>query len=293
MIYELENQRLKVQVNSMGAEMWSIFDKHSQTEHLWQGDPSVWGRRAPVLFPICGKLVNDSCVIDGKTYSIPMHGFARDYEHQVIAADKDSLSLRFTQSEETLRRYPFRFSLDTRYRLEDNRLSCTFEVTNAGDGVLPFSIGYHAGFQCPFDSQRSIEDYSLVFEKKETAAELLCDGFLTGGQRNYLHDQDIIPLHDRLFPNSFILTGLQSDYVGIVEKDTGREVRVFIKGFPYVTFWSTPNKVPFVCIEPWYGVPDPADTDGDFRKKPGIQKIAPGECFCCTQTIEIRDGAQK
>jgi len=63
----------------MGAELWSILDKHTLTEHLWQGDPAVWGRRAPNLFPICGKLVNDSCVINGKTYHIPMHGFARDY----------------------------------------------------------------------------------------------------------------------------------------------------------------------------------------------------------------------
>ena len=292
MIYELENDRLKVQINSMGAELWSILEKHTLTEHLWQGDPAVWGRRAPNLFPICGKLVNDSCVINGKTYHIPMHGFARDYEHQVLSQSKDCIRFRFTQSKETLEKYPFSFYLDTCYELHGNQLSCTFEVKNTGSGVLPFSIGFHTGYICPFDTEHTIEDYSLVFEKKETASQVLCNDFLAGGEKLYLNGENTIPLHNQLFPQSFILKGLQSDYVSIVENSTGREVRVSISGFPYVVFWSTPQKVPFVCIEPWYGMPDRADTDGDFLNKTGLQTIAQGESFCCNQTIEIKGRAK-
>ncbi len=287
MIYQLENRRFRVQINSMGAELWSFYDKRSGTEHLWQGDPAVWGRRAPVLFPICGRLVDDRYTIGGKSYRMPLHGFVRDYEHEVTFAGEDRLSLRFTQNEETLRSYPFAFTFETHYRLEENRLDCTFEITNTGDEELPFSVGYHAGFTCPFDSSRPVEDYSLVFEKRETANQLLGNGFLSGEEQICLRDENCIPLHDRLFPQSITLKGLESSYIGIVEQGSGREVRVWIEGFPYVTLWSTPEKVPFICIEPWYGLPDRADTDGDFLKKPGLQRVQPGERFCCTQRVEI------
>ena len=50
-MYSIENQYLKIEVSSLGAELQSIFDKEMKQEVLWQGDKKYWGRRAPVLFP--------------------------------------------------------------------------------------------------------------------------------------------------------------------------------------------------------------------------------------------------
>ncbi len=289
MIYILENDQLKIQINSVGAELWSIVDKSDAVEHLWQGDPAVWDRRAPNLFPFCGRLKDNQCIIDGSIYKATLHGFARDYDHKVLQQSKTSITFCLTESEETLAKYPFRFCLNTRYELIGDKLLCTFRVENTNSGEMPFSIGYHTGYMCPFDRMHSIEDYSLVFEEKETAEEILCNenGLITGEKKLYLDNQNIIPLHNDLFASSFILTGLKSKYVSITENATGRAVKVCIKDFPYVVFWSTPDQVPFVCVEPWYGLPDKADTDGQFAQKPGIQKIGAGEHFDCTQTIQI------
>lgn len=54
----LENNLLKVEVSSFGAELQSITSKVSGYEYLWQGDPAFWKRRSPVLFPIVGALWN-------------------------------------------------------------------------------------------------------------------------------------------------------------------------------------------------------------------------------------------
>lgn len=76
----LENDILKVQINTHGAELCAIYHKKTQLEYLWNGNPTYWKRHAPVLFPIVGKLKENQCVIDGKTYEMNQHGFARDME---------------------------------------------------------------------------------------------------------------------------------------------------------------------------------------------------------------------
>lgn len=55
MIYTLENDSLKVQVNSHGGELWSIQTKDG-AEYLWQGDEAYWKDRALNLFPYIARL---------------------------------------------------------------------------------------------------------------------------------------------------------------------------------------------------------------------------------------------
>lgn len=54
MNYTLKNDHLNVVVDTFGAEIHSI--QHDDIEYLWQADAKFWGRHAPVLFPIVGKL---------------------------------------------------------------------------------------------------------------------------------------------------------------------------------------------------------------------------------------------
>jgi galactose mutarotase-like enzyme len=227
--------------------------------------------------------------IDDNTYQAPMHGFARDYEYKVVKQSETSITFIFSSNEQTVKMYPYQFRLYTKYELDNNKLHCSFEVENCNDYEMLFSLGYHTGLMCPLDNTKVIEDYSLIFEKKETPVEILCneEGLLSGEQRVYFENKDTIKLHNKLFKASFILSQLKSDYVSIVENTTGRYVKVSIKDVPYVVFWSTPDNVKFICIEPWYGLPDDCNTDGQFAKKPGIQSINAGECFTCIQTIEI------
>ncbi|HHW22195.1 MAG TPA: aldose 1-epimerase family protein [Clostridiaceae bacterium] len=289
MIYTIENDLLKIQINSLGAELWSFYDKKNRTEHLWQGDEAYWPGRAPVLFPYCGRLKDKRYFLDNKEYGSGIHGFASHYEHTVVYQDSRRITFLFEDNVETMKVYPYRFRLYSVFELEGSRLAQTLRVENPNEGDMYFSLGFHTGFMLPFDDKRSIEDYTIVFDTDETPYEIMCNssGLLSGGKRLFFENKRTIPLHHRLFANdSFILSGLKSEHVSIVEKDTGKAIRVRIKGFPYTVFWSTPNEVRFVCIEPWYGLPDMHDTDGDFTKKPGILKLTPDQSFSCQQTIE-------
>ena len=65
----LENEALKVTINSFGAELASIQGKATDTEYLWNADAKFWKRTAPVLFPFVGSLKNKEYHYEGKIYS--------------------------------------------------------------------------------------------------------------------------------------------------------------------------------------------------------------------------------
>ena len=76
----LENEKLKVKVSDRGAELISVTEKHSGRERLWQADPAIWNRHAPILFPFVGKVNDGKYRIDGREYEMKtQHGFARDH----------------------------------------------------------------------------------------------------------------------------------------------------------------------------------------------------------------------
>lgn len=53
----LENEYLRVTVADRGAELISVWDKERQEERIWTGEPEVWNRHAPLLFPFVGKVI--------------------------------------------------------------------------------------------------------------------------------------------------------------------------------------------------------------------------------------------
>ena len=52
----LSNGILEIAVAETGAELTSLRRVTSPHEYLWQGDPTFWDRRAPILFPIVGRV---------------------------------------------------------------------------------------------------------------------------------------------------------------------------------------------------------------------------------------------
>ena len=79
----IKNDKLCVAISPKGAELQSIKDA-SGKEYLWQADPRFWERRSPILFPIVGSLWNGRCNINGKTYEMGRHGFARDCNFELV-----------------------------------------------------------------------------------------------------------------------------------------------------------------------------------------------------------------
>ena len=180
----IHNEFLTLTVDTHGAEAVSLKNAAGE-EMLWQADPSIWARHAPILFPWTGKLTGGALVHEGKTYKGGQHGFARDLEHTLVKAEGDTIQLRLESTPEIkAQRFPFDFVLTSTFRLEGKTVHHTLTVENPADSAqtLRFGIGYHPAFQVPFDDQHTTQDYEFRFDQPESPMILDCsaNGLLSG-----------------------------------------------------------------------------------------------------------------
>jgi galactose mutarotase-like enzyme len=277
----LENEQLIAKFKTEGAELTSVKDKDSGQEYIWQAEPTVWARHAPVLFPIVGRLKDDQYTLNGDTFTMKQHGFARDQDFSVVDQTKTQITFGLTASPTTQEQYPFNFVLDIRYTLRGRELEVAYTVINRDQTVMPFSIGAHPAFYCPAQQDQQWQEYHLVFEEPETLERHLLDsGLRTGETKRLLTNEKVLPLHRQLFEaDAIIFKHPTSERVSIVrQSDSQPMVTVQFAGFPYLGIWQKVG-ADFYCIEPWYGLADATDASGDFTEKEGIQKLSPDEQF--------------
>ncbi len=286
MRYSIENDSIRLTVDTHGAEAVSVVNKHSGAEMLWCGDPAVWGRHAPILFPYTGKLTGGKMIAKGMEYAGGQHGFARDVEHQLISQSEDTLVLELQADSQTLPKWPYAFVLRSTFRIEETTVHHTLTVENPVEEQLRFGIGYHPAFAVPFDDKHDTEDYEFRFEELESplCVSALPNGLLNGQSYYLARNTRRIPLTDELFENdSFCMVNLRSKSLAIVEKDTGRRVSCDIGGYPYTLIWSAKAKpVRFVCIEPWHSLPGEEDGPLQWEQRPCAASLRQGESWSTT-----------
>jgi galactose mutarotase-like enzyme len=291
MKYLLENDQLLVEVKEQGAELSSLRNKQTGLEYLWQADPAVWARHAPVLFPIVGKLKDNTYRLNGNSYSMSQHGFARDMDWVWEEGTGDKLVFSLKENQETLQQYPFFFELRAIYALEGDLLSVSYEVLNRSDEEMPFSIGAHPGFRCPLQEEERYEDYYLEFEKpEELNRQFLKGGLRTGKSRKLpLQEGRELPLKTELFKNdAIVVEGVKSNWLSLRSRAHPHGLRFEMEeGFPYLGIWTKPGNRQFICIEPWHGVADREEGQEDIRQKEGINLLPTGKSFRCTYKIRV------
>ena len=168
MQYTIENEYLRLTVDTHGAEAVSVVNKATGAEMLWCGDPAVWGRHAPILFPYTGKLTGGKMIAKGKEYAGGQHGFARDVEHTLVGKTETSLTLVLQANEETRAKWPYEFELRSTFELVEKTVRHTLAVYNPSEPELRFGIGYHPAFAIPFDDAHTPADYEFRFDALES-----------------------------------------------------------------------------------------------------------------------------
>lgn len=292
MIYTLENDSIKITASTFGGELNSITSKKDNTEFLWNGDAKYWKYHAPILFPIVGKVKDGKYKVDGETFELPQHGLARTREFNMIEKDENHIIFELTWSEDTLKVYPYKFSLKITYTLVDNGVVTTYTVNNIDNKTIYFSIGAHPAFMCPIDSNEKFDDYYFEFNKKETSSTMQLDpltGYLIHDKKEYLKDTNVIPLNFEIFKkDALIFDDLKSNIITLKSKNHNKTLSMDFTGFPYMALWTKSTGAPFVCIEPWYGHSDFNDFNGELKDKPGIEKLDINEIFNSNYTIYIK-----
>lgn len=286
-VFQLQNNALTIKVNSFGAELCSVISNESQVEYIWQANEKVWARHAPNLFPIVGKLKEGKFVYQAKEYHLPQHGFARDNEFICIEERADFLLFEFTANESTLEKFPFHFSLQIGYQLTGSKIEVSYSVFNPDSKDLFFSIGAHPAFNCPLQRDESFNDYELYFPNNQhLIINTLNDGLITSQTKEILLEQNKLNVSKHLFDNdALVCMNTQIEEVSLVSKKSKHGVSLISKDWPYYGIWSKKGTEQFVCLEPWYGIADNEDSNGDFESKTGIIKVETEKYFDCSFDI--------
>lgn len=269
----LKNSTLTVEISTLGAEPVSVLGQNGEPL-LWYGDPKWWEGHSPLLFPICSSLKNKQYTHGGKTYSLPQHGFAKKCEFELLDAEEDYAKFRLTDSEETRAVYPFAFELTVEYFLVGPALDVTYTVKNRSGETMYYSIGAHEGFSLP----EGVEAYELVFDETETLATCeLAGPILSHNATVVLENGRVLPLKEEFFAiDALIFEKLNSRGVTLRRKTDGRFFRTEFPDFDHLLVWQ-PQGAPFVCLEPWTGMPDYVDVSGVLAEKPFITALLDGE----------------
>ncbi len=289
LMIQIENEHLIVQVKPEGAELTSIRSKKDGTEYLWNGNPEYWNRHAPILFPIVGRLINNTYFVEGVAYELPQHGFARDMTFDIVQQESDSISFSLQADEETLQKYPYQFTLIVTYILVENKVTIDYKVINNDSKNIYFSIGAHPAFNCPIEKKEAFEDYYFSFAEEEIMETYVLDGaYRKPNKETLLEPTNMLPLAVELFKNdAIILENMNKNEISIRSKKSDKFVTVRFDGFPYVGLWSKPEGAPFVCIEPWYGIADAVGESVELKEKKGIQQLAVDGVFHSSYQIVV------
>jgi galactose mutarotase-like enzyme len=281
MIVLIQNQKFSAKINSLGAELISL--NNGDKNFIWTIDELYWNKTSPILFPIVGRLKNDSYISNRVKYSLSRHGFARNFEFLIIDKKENSVTFSLNENHETLAQYPFLFELQICYTLEDNKLVISYIVKNNSDQEMPFSIGAHPAFAIDSD----LANYTIQFENDEELIthELENEQF-SGKTKSINLKNKTLPLSYSLFEkDAIVLKKMESKNI-IILKNQLPYLKINFGDFPNLGIWTKKN-APFLCIEPWHGYADSANANGRIEDKEGIIVINKGDSFETSFSIEI------
>ena len=285
---------IQYQIANHGAELQSL--RLGNREYLWQGDPAYWGRRAPILFPIVGKVAGDTLRVDGHEYVMKQHGFARDAEFEPCG--KNPNGERYVMvGDGTRENYPYKYELAVTYRADGRRLYCQWEVTNRDERPMHFQIGAHPAFNLPdYAPADPVHGYLECYDAAGNVVVPMLTHYLIDGLRHPFAKPRPLPVDGTLLPitngcfdaDAYLLEGSQVTSVALLDKQKHKVLTVGCDQTQAYGLWAPAKPgCPFVCLEPWCGITDTAGFEGEISERELNHRLGPGETMRFEFWIEI------
>lgn len=283
------SDNLTASISPMGAELQSLKDPHGR-ELMTDANPAFWSGRAPLLFPIVGRLNDDSLRVNDTTFAMQKHGFARKSLFSLVENSASYALFRLVDSDATRAQYPFAFELDAHFSLSGKTLHQTVTVRNTDDSDMPFSFGYHPAFAWPLPTGGAREDHIIRFEKDEPAnlARVTPYGTIAPDTAPSPVDGSTIGLRDALFEDDALVWRELNSHRLSYGAPGFASLDIAFPDTSMLGIWTKPGAA-FVCVEPWAGLADPDGYSGEFADKPGIMHLMPGATRSFRMIIKLTD----
>ncbi|QMU08491.1 aldose 1-epimerase family protein [Levilactobacillus suantsaii] len=288
----IQNDNFQAIIDEVGAQLTHLVDRKAQRDLIWNND--LWPKHAPVLFPAIGRSNEDAYLIDGVKHEMPQHGFVSDLRFDVTDQAVDHVTLSTQGNTETQAYYPFKFELAITFTVVDDGLHLNFQVTNQDTQKLSYSLGSHPAFNVPFVDGETFDDYQLVLDPKPgelNQFEIVKtpNPYRSGKKLPVTQKDGVIDLNYAMFDAGLIiLDDGDLNSITLRSKKNDHTISLDLTDFDYVTLWTKEGaKAPFLCLEPFNGLPD---VSGDLRElatKEGNHHLAAGQQETMQYTIHV------
>ena len=277
----------KVKFNGQWVELLYRARDYSSSPGFRGKAMQLWPAVGP-QYPV-GTIPLKSCgdgtyAVDGKTYPMPCHGFAKSMPWNEVSRAADAKGARVTvelrDSEATSRFYPFAFKVDTTYQITNGQLSLNYVVTSdpTNKQTMFFSIGNHMAFKVPF--LPGTDPAAMTFESSNRT-QLLRNP--SGAGLNGQSEERSFELPHRLGDFdarvALPLAGYGGEVYARIVDPQGLALRVTQNastdlGEQFVRFniYGGP-KEGYLAPEPWFGI------QNSLNSHQGVVDLAPGESW--------------
>lgn len=291
MRYVIENEEIKVEVESSGAELKSMLDKQTGVDYMWCADPAYYKRTSPNLFPLVGSLKDGRYSYDNQEYEMSQHGFARDMEWTPEKKSETELSFYLKSTAETLAKYPFAFELELNYKLTRKNLQVTWKVSNPSAKKMYFSCGGHPCFTCPIHGEADKTGYGYHFHVDEdivfTGLDVASGLMLPQEKVLHLENGKAAFTPEFFDDGALIVANNQTQKVSLFDP-SGRDYLTVSFDAPLFGLWSAEGKnAPYAAIEPWYGRCDRIDYADTWEEREWGNELGANETFEGKYTITV------
>lgn len=285
MIYTLKNNLVQIDVNDHGAEVENL---SYDGLRIIRAKDEIWGRSAPLLFPIVGCLKDGYTVINGTKYFLTKHGFLRDHDWQLLNKESDQITFVDKYSESSLKLYPYKYEAYVTYKLLDKGLKTTIKIKNIDNANFKFNIGGHPGIKCPLFDGDKFNDYKVVFEKEESfSCPMYFDGLWDFNKPSFTFNKikELDIDYKYFLIDAFVIKNINSRKVSLLNKKN-QGISFSFDGFNTLALWTKPN-ANYLCFEPWCGYDDLVSSNHNYLEKDDLIEIKPGEEKEFSYTIEL------
>ena len=287
MQHTISNEILSVTAENAGGQLISV--KREGTEYLWQRDPAFWADSSPNIFPYIARLTEGKYTYRGETYEMKIHGFVKYMDLELTEKTDTSMTFTLQDNAKTYEQFPWHFVYHITYSLQGDLLQVKVTVENKDEKTMYFGVGGHPGFCVPLEEGLRYEDYYIALPEADRPVRIGFDAacFRNGADEPYaLAEGRRIPLAHSLFANdAIVLKG--AGHTAVLGSDRGTKKLVVTFDHPYVGIWSRTSEAPYVCIEPWNGLPSRSNTIEDFETQEELVRLESGAAHTSTWCAQV------